>query len=372
MKTIQLFAPTFEIDECLEEIRKCLELGWTGIGFKTNEFETEFGKYINSKLCHFVNSNTNGIHLLLEVLKRKYNWKNGDEVITSPLTFVSANHSILHSGLSPIFADIDDSLCMTPESIQSKITSNTKAVMYVCIGGNASHLLAVKRLCKEHGLKFILDAAHSAGSRLNNKHLSELSDYSIYSFQAVKNLPSADSGMVVFQTAEEDELARQLSWCGINKDTYSRSKDGYKWLYDVNEVGFKYHGNSIMASIALVQLKYLDRDNAVRRNINESYKSKLHPTAHFDFIKHSNESESSRHLIQLTCERRDELIEYLSANGIGTGVHYVPNNKYPMYKHMPTPYAQAKYLKIISLPNHLRLEEDDIIYITDHIKKFYK
>ena len=107
-------------------------------------------------------------------------------------------------------------------------------------------------------------------------HVGQEADVTIFSFQAVKNLPTADSGMICFKDKEDDKLARQLSWLGIDKDTYSRSTEGsYKWKYDVPNVGFKYHGNSIMAAIGLVQLKYLDEDNDYRNYISSLYKKYL-------------------------------------------------------------------------------------------------
>ena len=124
----------------------------------------------------------------------------------------------------------------------------------------------------------ILDAAHMAGTRLHGKHVGHDADCAVFSFQAVKNLATADSGgMICFSDEKRDERARKLSWLGINKDTYSRTtgQDVYKWMYDVEEIGFKYHGNSIMAAMGLVSLKYLDRDNSYRRQLAKWYEDQL-------------------------------------------------------------------------------------------------
>ena len=371
LRNIPLFSPTFEVDACLAEIRVCLEKGWTGIGFKTVEFEQKFGKYIGASYCHFVNSNTNGMHLLLEALKHLNNWHDGDEIISTAMTFVSTNHSILHANLAPVFADVDESLNVNAKTIAAKITAKTRAVVFVGIGGNSGDVEEISRLCKERGIVFIIDAAHSAGSRLNGRHLSSYADYAVYSFQAVKNLPTGDAGLVVVKTQAEDEYIRRMSWCGINKDTYSRSKDGYKWLYDVDEPGFKYHGNSIMAAIALVQLDVLDSANARRREITIAYRDALAGLDSMRFIPHANEAESSRHLVQFYCERRDELINFLAEKGIGTGVHYRSNSRYPMYANQSTPEANRLDGEIITLPIHMRLTDDDIAYVVSWVKTFY-
>lgn len=371
-KNVQLFSPAFDVDACLAEIRICLEKGWTGIGFKTVEFEQKFSEYIGLPYCHFLNSNTNGIHLLLEMLKITRGWVEGDEVISSALTFVSANHSIIHSGLVPVFADVDESLCITAAEVASRITPRTRAVQYVAIGGNSAALVEVADLCRERGLVLILDAAHSAGSRLDGRHLASYADYSVFSFQAVKNLPTADSGLMIVKTEAENQLIRQLSWCGINKDTYSRSKEGYKWLYDVDTVGYKYHGNSIMAAIALVQLQSLDGGNARRRELARRYAEGLAGVGSLRYIRHANEDESSRHLIQFFVDERDALIEFLDKRNIGTGVHYRSNTRYPMYANNQTPVANTLDGRIITLPCHLKVSDDDQDYVIEEIKHFYR
>ena len=367
---IQLFAPSFNIDRCLAEVRACLEKGWTGIGFKTVEFEQRFCAYIGAPFGHFVNSNTNGIHGLLEMLKMTQGWADGDEIVSTAMTFVSTNHSILHAGLAPVFADVDDSLCVTAESVRAVISPRTRAVIFVSIGGNSGEIEAIAQLCRQRGLLLILDAAHACGSRLRGRHLSSYADYAVFSFQAVKNLPTGDAGLVTVRTAEEDELLRRLCWCGINKDTYSRSKDGYKWLYSVDEVGFKYHGNSIMAGIALAALDDIDSGNARRREIALRYRQGLDGLLGLRYIAHANEAESSRHLVQFHCPDRDKLIAYLDSCHIGTGVHYRANSRYPMYAHLAAPHAEACDQQIISLPLHLRLSDEDIARVVAQIRNF--
>lgn len=370
-KDIQLFAPAFDVDACLAEIRICLEKGWTGIGFKTVEFENRFAEYIGAPYCHFLNSNSNGIHLMFEMLKHLNTWDDGDEVISTAITFVSTNHSILHAGLTPVFADVDASLCVTLEEIRKKVTPRTRAVIFVAIGGNAGELPEIAEWCRANGLVLVLDAAHAAGSRLDGRHLSSYADYTIFSFQAVKNLPTADSGLITVRTEQENALVRQLSWCGISKDTFSRSQGSYKWMYSVDEVGFKYNGNSIMAAIGLVELGRLDEGNARRRQLAAMYRDALANVGGLRYIAHRNESESSRHLIQFVAPGRNELIEFLADRGVGTGVHYRSNARYPMYAHNVVPFSNEIDGQIISLPCHLKLGDDDVAYVVDAIKAFY-
>ena len=125
---IQLFKPKYEIEECLMEIRDCLEKGWTGLGYKTVEFENAWKTYTGLPFAHYLNSSTMGLNLAVEILKEEYGWENGDEIITTPITFISTNHAILKSGLKAVFADIDDTMCLTPERTYYR----KNACCYVC------------------------------------------------------------------------------------------------------------------------------------------------------------------------------------------------------------------------------------------------
>lgn len=373
---IQLFVPSFRVEECLEEIRECLEKGWTGLGYKTVAFEDAWKKYTRLPYAHFLNSNTVGLQLALEILGRRMGWEPGDEVITTPLTFVSSNHAIVYNGFEPVFADVDDSLCLDPDSIRARITERTRAVMFVGIGGNTGKYTEVVKLCREKGIAIILDAAHMAGTRVGGRHVGHDADVTVFSFQAVKNLPTADSGMICFSNPQDDEEVRKLSWLGINKDTYARTaaQGAYKWMYDVERVGYKFHGNSIMAAIGLVQLKYLDRDNAYRRQLAEWYRNEFSGEANVRLIPMAPGIESATHLFQVRVSNRDELMLALNENEIYPGVHYRDNTEYSMYKsgNGNCPKAAKASQEILSLPMHMGITHEDVVTIASLVKKYAK
>ena len=365
---IQVLKPKFRVDECLSEIKECLDLGWTGMGYKTVEFENKWKTYTGLNYAHFLNSASAGLHLAVKILKEKYDWQDGDEVITTPFTFVSTNHSIVYENLKPCFADIDDSLNLNPQSVRDKISNNTKAIMFVGIGGNTKNLIEIINVARENNLIIILDAAHMSGSYIDDRHVGFDVDVSIFSFQAVKNLPTADSGMICFNKADEDKRARQLSWLGINKDTFARSNNGYyKWDYTVNEVGYKYHGNSIMAALGIVGLRYLDEDNQYRRDLVSRYINNLNGKV--DYIEHDSD-QTSRHIFQVVVECRDKLIDYLSANNIFPGVHYRQNTDYEVF-YTKSKLTKSEYFSkhILSLPLHLDLSFEDIDKVSKTLLK---
>lgn len=370
----QLFIPTFETEECLAEIRECLEKGWTGLGYKTVEFEERWKEYTGHPNAHFLSSATAGLHLAVKILKDEGKWADGDEIISSPLTFVSSNHAIAYENLKVVFADVDEHLCLDPKDIERKITDKTRAVLFIGIGGNSGQLEEVSALCKKHGLKLILDAAHMSGTRVGGHPVGTQADVTVYSYQAVKNLPTADSGMICFREKKYDEICRKLTWLGINKDTYARTDDkgAYKWRYDVEYLGYKYHGNSIMAAIALVQLRYLDRDNAYRRQICKWYDEAFAGISSIRPVPIAPNCESSRHLYIIEVDDRDELLKTLNENGIYPGVHYIDNTNYEIYAYGKgtCPNAHRLSERILSLPLHMRLNKKDVDHVAETIIRY--
>lgn len=365
MEPIHLFVPTYRVDECLAEIRECLEAGWTGAGFKTIAFEDAWKEYTGLPNAHFLASGTAGLHLAIRLLKEQGDWKDGDEVITTPFTFVSTNHAIRYERLQPVFADVDRYLCLDPESVAERVTDRTRAVMFVGLGGNTGNLRAIMDLCRTHDLRLIIDGAHMSGTRWDGRHVGVGADVAVFSFHAVKNLPTADAGMVCFLDSELDEQVRKWSWMGINSDTFSRSfgpSKGYRWRYSVENVGFKYHGNSVMAALGLVALRHLDEDNAYRREMAGWYDKGLADSPGVELVPMATDCVPSRHLYQVLVAERDEVVLALNSAGIYPGVHYRDNTYYPMYSHADgdCPRARSASESVISLPLHLKLGRTDI------------
>ncbi len=284
------------------------------------------------------------------------------------MTFVSTNHTILQAGLRPVFADVDEFLCLDPDAVRRKISPRTRAVAFVGLGGNTGHYKEIVDLCQEKGLALILDAAHMAGTRLNGQHVGREADAAVFSFHAVKNLPTADSGMICFKHHEDDQRVRKLTWLGISEDTYSRtiSDKKYKWRYDVEEVGFKYHGNSIMAAIGLVQLRYLDEDNAHRRQLSAWYREALSGTAAVKVVPTADGCESSTHLFQVLVRERDALMLTLHGHEVYPGVHYRDNTDYSMYAfgRGTCPRAHQAGKEIMSLPLHLNMNQSNVDFVS--------
>lgn len=375
--TIQVLKPKYHVEECLNEIRECLEIGWAGLGFKTVEFENKWKEYTGHENAHFLNSATVGLHLAVEILKKENGWENGDEIITTPITFVSTNHAILYEKLVPRFADVDEYLCLDPEDVKRKINDKTRAVIFVGYGGRIGQLDKIIEICKKYKLKLILDAAHMAGTRVSGNMPGTWAgvDVTVYSFQAVKNLPTADSGMICFKNSKYDEICRKLTWLGINKDTYARNngtKGSYKWKYDVEYLGYKAHGNSIMAAIGLVELTYLDETNAYRRELAKCYDAIFAKEPKVQVIGAPYADECSYHIYEIAVDNRDGLLEFLQENDIYPGVHYRDNTEYEMYSYDygKCPHAHEMSNRIITMPLHMYLTKEDVSMIANKVIEF--
>ncbi len=375
--SIQVLKPKFHVEECLAEVRECLEKGWTGMGFKTVQFEEAWKEYTGHKYAYYLNSNTVGLHLAVKILKMEYGWNDGDEIISTPITFVSTNHAIMYENLHVTFADVDEYLCMDPVDVEKKINEKTRAIIFVGYGGRVGQLDKIIAICKKHNLKLILDAAHMSGTRVNGVCPGTWDgvDVTVYSYQAVKNLATGDSGMICFADEKFDKLARQIAWLGINKDTYARSNKGtYAWKYDVDYVGYKYNGNAIMAAIALVQLKYLDEENARRREIVEKYNKAFESNDKIQIIKAPYHDECSYHIYELVVPDREALLAKLAENDIYGGVHYRDNIEYSMYTYArgTCPKAHEISEHIITLPMHMWLTDEDVDQIIAIVNDFVK
>ena len=259
-----------------------------------------------------------------------------------------------------MFADVDEYLCLDPESVASRITTRTRAVIFVGLGGNAGRLDAIARLCGDRGLKLIVDAAHMTGARLNGRHVGAEGDVSVFSFHAVKNLPTADSGMVCFADAELDAVARHWTWLGIDKDTYSRTHRQHlqmalprssTWASSARQLD---HGGAGVGREMRGRRQRLPAwlaawcdEGSPRRGISRPFRSR--PVA------------TSRHLYQVLVDRRDAVMVGLNnATSFPACITRTTAAHRIMRISRPVPARRRASERVISLPMHLRLERTDV------------
>ena len=375
-KPIQVLKPQI-CEEAIEGVVEVLKSGWIGLGPKTQEFEEEFARYVGAPHAVAVNSATSALYLALNVI----GIKEGDAVISAPMTFISTNTAIKYCGGSVLFVDIkEDDLNIDPAAIEEAIgrRPDVKAIVVVHYAGKPCDMHEIVEIADRHGIWIIEDAAHACGASYHGSKIGACQypkTLTCFSFHAVKNLPCGDGGMI---TTSDDEIAALLKkdrWLGIDKDTFSRTEiangrsgdaRAYAWRYAVERLGFKAHMNDITAAIGLAQLKRLDEDNAYRAEIVQQYHQDLEGMLGITRLSVGFDRVSANHLFVVKAKRRDDLILHLKDRQIHPGVHYYPNHLYPIFRGDERatwgdlPVTERVWEEIISLPLHLDLHSDDV------------
>jgi len=305
---------------------------------------------------------------------------NEREVITTPMTFISTNHAILYNGGIPVFADIEhDTLNIDYEDIKCKITANTKAIIVVHYGGHSCDMDQILNLAKEHGLIVIEDCAHACGGKYRDRMLGSLGDFGCFSFHAVKNLATGDGGMITTHDGKSDARLRKLRWLGITRGTWDRTERvGYSWEYDVEELGLKCHMNDITAAIGLVQLAKLEKMNSRRRYLAKQYTNMLADVKWIETPVEKEYANSAWHnyVIKVSDPNyRNPLMDHLKTKGISTGMHYIPNHMYQMYRPFVSgalKVAENVWRRIITLPLFPDLTDEQQDMIVEEIRNYKK
>src|SRR5207244_1939845 len=220
----------------IDEVVRCLESGWIGTGPRVARFEKEFAAYKGQPFAAAVNSCTAAMHL--SVLATGIG--EGDEVITTPMTFCATVNAIIHAGATPVLADIDpSSMNIDPAAVEARITSNTKAIIPVHFAGRAADMNALNGIAERHGLKLIEDCAHAIETEYHGRKAGTFGDFGCFSFYATKNVTTGEGGMVLTRIEEDLARIKMLALHGLSTDAWKRfSDDGYKHDYVV-ETGYK-------------------------------------------------------------------------------------------------------------------------------------
>ena len=362
--------------EEVEAIRESIENGWWTKGPKVDQFEKEFAKLVGSKYAVAVTSNSHGQDLVMKAMGIK-----DADVINPTMSFMSTAIVPLWNNCSSNIVDIrKDDLNIDPVDVKKNLKKNTKAIIAVNMAGIPAPIDEIREFYDGF---IIEDCAHScytpgAGSK---------GDVGVWSFQAVKTLPTGDGGMVTTNDYDLYNKLQSLSWFGI-ESTYSRvsgnthlkkdlatssknpeGKPGYTWDYDVTELGYKYYMIDILAAIGLVQLKKLDGHLSIRRNIQKRYNDELS-----DVVGRPEWSETVQYYCaRVPSEHRDLLIEYLKSKNIHTSVHYKPLHLHDIVKQNRTfPVADSEWKKLISLPVHPAMSDQDTDYVIYWVNKYFE
>ena len=364
-------------DAEVEAISAAVRSGWWAKGPRTLEFEKQFAQYVGAKHCIAVNSCTAALHLALLTA----GIGPGDEVITTPLTFSSTANSILHTGATPVFADIDmDTGLIDPVEIEKKVTKRTRAVVPVHYAGLAADLDAIHQICDAHNLFLSEDAAHAVETRYKGERIGHHPRNVVsYSFYATKNLACGEGGALVTDDDEIAERASVLSCHGMSSRAWNRYTKGGSWRYDIEEIGYKYNMFDIQAALALTQLARLEDMQARRFACVKVYEDAFADVPGIIPQKTPDYCHHSRHLYVMRVDERaltitrDRFIEELKARNVGVSVHFIAVHtmsayaKRYGYKPEDFPKAYAFSESEISLPMYSTLGVENARYVADAV-----
>ena len=370
-------------EEEINEVADTLRSGWLTTGPRVARFEREFGQYVGSDHTVAVNSATAALHLALTAL----NIGPGDEVITTPLTFCATVHAILHVGASPVLADVASNGNIDPEEIKNRITTRTRAIIPVHLGGLPCEMNAIWALARDHGIHVIEDAAHASGAHYEGRPIGAgpfqgcgASDVVAFSFYATKNLTTGEGGMIATHNRSLAEAMRMLSLHGTTRDAWSRYTEHGDWHYDVLAHGFKYNLSDIQAAIGIHQLRKLESFIERRKIIADVYHRALADLKEVELPPDDARCRHAWHLyiLRLNLQRlkidRAELIRMLRQKGIGASVHFIPIPLHQFFSQLPfadtpCPRAMQLYPRILSLPLYPAMTDEQVHYVTSCVRE---
>lgn len=360
----------------IASVRSVLTDGWLTTGERATELEELVKKRCGAKYAVAVSSATAGLELALRAL----NIGRGDEVITTAFTFTATCAAIIHSGATPIMADIDPlTLNLDPVSVARKVTGKTKAVIAVDLAGLPCDHRSLLALCRKRKLKLICDAAHSFGATYRGRPVGSFGDVTVFSFYSTKNITTAEGGMVLTRQKRLAERLRRQSLHGITRSALQRSKNA-DWRYDIVEIGHKANLSDFNAALGLARLRRFDSLLAARERLANLYLQELRQySKHIAIPPLVDNSQRAWHLfiikLKLKSWRigRDRFIKELTRLGIGCGVHYIPLHHFRAYRGLlnilpdELRHTENSYRRVVSLPLYPELRKQEVRAVSEAI-----
>lgn len=355
-----------------QSLLKALDGIFITSGPLTKQFEDEFASYLNCKKVIGAYSCTTALFLCLKAL----GIGRGDEVITTPMTFIATSNAVIEAGATPVFIDVEKTTGNIDASlIERAISSKTKAIIPVHLYGHMCDMKAIHAIAKKHNLFVIEDAAHCIEGSRDGIRPGQISDAACFSFYATKNMTSGEGGAIATNHETLAENLLLLRSHGMNKEASSRYTDIYQH-WDMVKMGYKGNMFDIQAALLLPQLSKLDDYLRKRKNIFETYSDAFKSIDSINTPLLSPNTDHAYHLytIWVDPKRRDQILVALQNNGIGVAVNYRPVHLLTYYKeryHFKTDmFLNAEQIgqKTISLPLYPKLTKTEIESVINTVK----
>jgi len=366
------------LEEDIRAVTDALQSDYLTTGPLVAEFEKKLADYVGAKYAVAYSNGTAALHAACFAA----GIGEGDEVITTPLTFAASANCVLYMGGTPVFADINpETYNIDPADIRRKITDKTKAIIPVHFTGQAAELDEIRKIAEEYNLIVIEDAAHAIGTEYKGQKIGSISEMTEFSFHPVKTITTGEGGAITTNSKELYDKLKIFVTHGITRDKdllVDKNQGG--WYYEQLALGFNYRITDLQCALGISQLNRVDQFVDDRRYIVDCYNEAFDEIDGVVIQKEISESNTARHLyiVQIELEKfktgRKEIFEALRAENIGVNVHYVPVYYHPYYRSLGyekglCPIAENIYERIITLPLHPSMSEEDIMAVISALKK---
>ncbi len=356
-------------DNDIKAVVKVLRSDWLTQGPAVRQFEESLAKYCGAKYAVAVSNGTAALHLAYLAA----GLSAGDEVITTPNTFVATTNMLLTIGAKPVFCDIRlDNYNLDETKIEELITPRTKAVVPVHFGGHPCDMTKILSIAKKHNLLVVEDACHALGASYKKKKVGGIGDMTIFSFHPVKSITTGEGGAILTNNPDFYKKLAHLRTHGITKDS-----NGFNVM---TALGYNYRITDIQTALGISQLKKLDKFVKTRQRVHDIYRKELADVKEISIPSMSNGIISSNHLFVIRTKdpaKRNPLAEFLKQNGVGVNFHYPTVYSHPYYREngyhgLTLKNADIYHNSCITLPLYATLKTNQIKYVCDKIKEFFK
>jgi UDP-4-amino-4,6-dideoxy-N-acetyl-beta-L-altrosamine transaminase len=365
-------------DDDIKAVSDVLKTDWITQGPKIAEFEKLIADYCNAKYAVAFSSGTAALHAAAFAA----GISNGDEVITTPITFVADGNCVLFRRGKVKFADVkNNTYNIDPKKVRKQITSETKAIIPVDYTGQPYDIDEINDIAEEHNLIVIEDAAHAIGAEYKGKKAGGLTDLTIFSFHPVKNITTGEGGMVLTNDSDYYEKLKVFRTHGIIKDPEKMQKNEGGWYYEMHHLGYNYRLTDFQCALGISQFKKLEKFIKIRRNIAARYNEAFSELKEIITPYEKRDVKSTYHLymIQLNLEMlkagRKKIFDALRAENIGVHIHYIPVHLQPYYrkkfgyKKGDFPIAEEYYERAMTLPLFPKMNDKDVKDVINAVKK---
>jgi dTDP-4-amino-4,6-dideoxygalactose transaminase len=360
---VVLFTPHVP-KKAAQYVTEVLGTRWIGQGPRVEEFESRFtSTFCGGNQGVAVGSGTDAMHLayLLAGIKK------GDEVAVPVFTCTATNIPLLYIGAKIKFVDVDPkTMNVSIDHLRQVVTPTTKAIVVVHYGGLPCEMDEILELAAKFGIPVIEDAAHAVGATYKGRSIGEISDFTMFSFQAIKHITTADGGLLTFRDPNQLELAKRLRWFGIDR----ASKQKGIWENDILEIGYKYQMTDIGAAMGLAALEEVDQIISHRKALLKRYEQLLDPNPQVEVIAHTqNDREHAAWLCTISIEKRRDLQQKLLDSGIESNQVHYRNDRYSIFSDFrsPLPNMDSIEERYLCLPLHTKMDLEDVDRICEII-----